>query len=545
MPAIKWNVFASLILLFIFMRTTAALAQTGFPAQIKNIVIIVQENRTPDNLFQGLSPKCPQSSTTCRATSITSSCYDISNCGLSNQSGTGTGTDQPITFNHIALAGTYDPSHSHQAFVNMCDLNLSTGVCAMDRAWKVGNTTNTPNGSYAYVANSTGALDPYLQLAQSYGWANFMFQTNQGPSYPAHQFLFSGTSALSAVGDAESKFMAGNLGANAGCLTPSGMTDNKIVPNPGGTINFSSCTYYYGNTVQSCGITNVLTGSVGSFCVPPGDTEGHDSMADLLDPAGITWKYYTPNKGSIWTAPNALQSLCVPAFDSAGNLFCSGSEWKTNVDAANLGTDILTDIANCKLSNVSWVIPNGIWSDHAAINIAGQPPSSGNLGPSWVAAVVNAIGTQATCASNTPDAGQNFWENTAIIVTWDDWGGWSDHEPPPILSPGPPCTSTDCPGDYQLGFRVPLIVVSAYTPAGYIDNTVHDFGSILRMIEDLNGLGRLGFADSRATTDLANFFSMTTPRSFSQITGVLEPGSYFTGQAAAGATAVDPDDDNE
>jgi phospholipase C len=46
---------------------------------------------------------------------------------------------------------------------------------------------------YTYVQSSD--VVPYFQIPQQYGYANYMFQTNQGPSFPAHQFLFSGTSA--------------------------------------------------------------------------------------------------------------------------------------------------------------------------------------------------------------------------------------------------------------------------------------------------------------------------------------------------------------
>jgi len=53
-----------------------------------------------------------------------------------------------------------------------------------------------------------------------------------------------------------------------------------------------------------------------------------------------------------------------------------------------------------------------------------------------------------------------YWKDTAIFLTWDDWGGWYDHEPPTFLA--------SPEGDYQYGFRVPLIVISAYTPAGYV-----------------------------------------------------------------------------
>jgi phospholipase C len=103
-----------------------------------------------------------------------------------------------------------------------------------------------------------------------------------------------------------------------------------------------------------------------------------------------------------------------------------------------------------------------------------------------------------------------------------------------------PCGSTDCQGDYQYGFRVPLIVVSAYTPAGYINNVPHDFGSVLRMIEGINHLpeGQLGFADKRATTDLSGFFSLTQPRAYTVVPAEKDANFFLTYTGAV----VDPDD---
>lgn len=532
--------------LFLLLLCGAAIAQSTtptFPTQLKNVVVIVQENRTPDNLFHFLTPLCTQNTTTCIPSPVTTSCYDVSNCGLSNQSG----TDVPITLTGVPMKGSVDPDHSHTGFVNMCDLN-SSGVCQNDGAY------HTSTNSYAFVQNpmvtnydgSIGhLLDPYLKFAENYGWANFMYQTNQGPSYPAHQFLFSGTSALSASADTKSTFVSENFGPKgppapqSGCLTISGAFSHILQPTPppaGGTtgtcVPSSTCNCFFNNTVSECKVTNVLSGSVGTFCVQPPPT-GHKSMADLLDGAKLSWKYYAPSAGSIWTAPNAIEAICGPVFDPSGNLICNGTEWKNHVDVANLGTDILTDITNCQLNNVSWVIPNGTWSDHAG--------STDIYGPSWVAAVINAIGN-STCKDSN---GNTYWQDTAIIVTWDDWGGWSDNQPALLLQPQPPCllADLDCPGDYQYGFRVPLLVVSAYTPSGYINNTNHDFGSILKMIEDLNGLGRLGFADTRASGDLVNFFQ-GTQRTYTTVVAV-EPASFFTGMAASGVQPTAPDDDDQ
>ncbi|MGH9499854.1 MAG: alkaline phosphatase family protein [Terriglobales bacterium] len=107
---------------------------------------------------------------------------------------------------------------------------------------------------------------------------------------------------------------------------------------------------------------------------------------------------------------------------------------------------------------------------------------------------------------------------------------------------------------YTYGFRVPLLVVSAYTPAGYVSGSIaqggpgkavpyiHDFGSVLAFIEKNFGLGfinvttNLGYADRSAPDNvppflpLADFFSLTAPRSFTSIQPAAGMGpDYFTG----------------
>jgi phospholipase C len=519
-----------------------AIAQ--FPPQIKNVVVIFPENRTPDNLFHFLTPACllppaAEGLHACIPATVTSSCYDISPCGLSDE----TGKILPVTLVPTPLEGSVDPNHSHTGFNYMCDPDATTLECRNTGAWK----TSSPAGSsYAYVANPAvtnydgskgNLLEPYLILAKQYGWANYMYQTNQGPSYPAHQFMFSGTSAPTAADDAASRFVSENfngkvVGETAGCLVLAGASNSIISPVLGTPP--ADCTLFADGSVKECPVKNTElvypTDPVGSFCYP------HKSMADVLDPASITWKYYAPTPGSIWTAPDSIKAICEPQWvnpnsDPKSALKCTGKEWNANVDVENLGTDILGDITSCNLSRVSWVIPNGAWSDHAGPN--------DKYGPSWVAAVVNAIGNNPTCAKGTADAGQSYWENTAIRITWDDWGGWSDNQPAHAVS-SLPCKSTDCQGDYQHGFRVPLVVVSAYTPAGYINNDAHDFGSVLRMIEGVNHLteGALGFADKRATTDLHGFFSLTRARDFVTVPAEKDANFFLTY-----TTIIDPDDD--
>jgi hypothetical protein len=175
------------------------------------------------------------------------------------------------------------------------------------------------------------------------------------------------------------------------------------------------------------------------------------------------------------------------------------------------------DSKDCKgLAAVSWVIPDGKWSDHALV--------TENKGPAWVAAIVNAIGN-SSC-----------WGNTAILITWDDWGGWYDHVPPPTNIP------TGNQSDYQYGFRVPLLVVSRYTPAGYVNNNVHDFGSILNFIEHVFKLDTLGFADQRSPTDLYDFFT-GPPRSFNPISAPCDSKSFLNDRRPPKPPDDDGDDD--
>ncbi len=354
----------------IWIGTIAAQAQIS---NFQHIVIIVQENRSPDNLFQGLCKRAFQCSTR-----PNSSQYNIQTSNWRDEFATG-GVRQPGT---VVLAGAYDLNHDYPSFVDMCDVDVRTGQCKMDGAGKIpcGGTSCLPFPQFRYVDNSTGILNPYLQMAKQYGWANYMFQTNQGPSFPAHQFLFGGTSAPSAADDAAGIFASENMSItnnSAGCIAEVGTTVTLIDPK-----------------------------GENKWMYPCFE---HSTVSDLMT-SGFTWRYYSPIAGSIWTAPNAIQHICQSS-GPGGN--CTGQEWNDNVDLTP--SDVLNDIGACQLRSVSWVIPTGANSDHAGVNDGG--------GPSWVASIVNAIGTSNRCDNHT-----GYWNNTAILITWDDWGGWYDHE---------------------------------------------------------------------------------------------------------------------
>ena len=214
-------------------------------AKIEHIVVIFQENRTPDNLFHGL----PNA--------------DIADTGT-NSAG------QMIPLTPITLANDYDLSHAHSAFVAMYDNGKMDGADKIPIGCKAGATgCPPPNPQFQYVNPSE--VQPYFQMAEQYTFADRMFQTNQGPSFPAHQFIISGTSAPTATS---------NLFASENVVLP---------PNPG-TNTAAGCAGPTGETVA-------LIDPMGSEATRQFPCFEHPTLVDLLDSSGITWKYLRPHTG--------------------------------------------------------------------------------------------------------------------------------------------------------------------------------------------------------------------------------------------------------
>ena len=446
---------------FLFQLLSLGLASANAQTEVNqfnHVVIVVQENRTPDNLF-GSNPNFEPG-------------VDIATGGINSH-------QQIVPFTSVALAGCYDLGHGHYDFHVAYNRGAMDGFNKESVAAGPGCVAG-PNPQYRYVDNSGEAVQPYFDLATQYGFANRMFQSNQGPSFPAHQFLISGTSAPTA----DSTLFAAQspLGYFAGCASAPGATVEMIDPN-----------------------------GVYSLMYPCFD---HATLVDLLEGAGLTWRYYAAGVKSGWNAPNAISGLCNAQVVN-GQLRCTGGEWANVILNP---AKVLTDIKNCNLANVSWVTPVGQNSDHAGANKGG--------GPSWAGSIVNAIGN-SNCG---------YWQNTAILITWDDWGGWYDHVPPYQIG-----QSNGWGQSYVYGFRVPLLVVSAYTPAGYVSNTNHDFGSLLRFVETTFGLGLIGpgtWADSYAD-DLMEFFPLGLPRSFNAIPAEYNADHFINSTEPA----TEPDDD--
>ena len=171
------------------------------------------------------------------------------------------------------------------------------------------------------------------------------------------------------------------------------------------------------------------------------------TIADEANQAGVSWRYYATPKGQsgyVWSTLDAFRHIRY------------SPQWKSNVrDQANFQSDV----AGGNLASITWLAPPYSGSDH--------PPQSECAGENWTVQQVNAI-------MNSP-----FWSSTVIIVTWDEFGGFYDHVPPPRQS------------HYSLGPRVPTLVISPFARPGYIDHTQYDARSVLKFVENVFNLPHL------------------------------------------------------
>jgi phospholipase C len=187
------------------------------------------------------------------------------------------------------------------------------------------------------------------------------------------------------------------------------------------------------------------------------------TLADELQAAGISWKFYAP--------PQSDPSYVYSALDGINHIRF-GPLWTTNVVS---DTQFATDAKNGNLPAVSWVVMRATSNEH--------PPSGSCAGENWTVAQMNALMQGSD------------WSTSAVFLTWDDFGGFYDHVPPPTLD------------KFGLGPRVPLLIISPYAKKNFVSHTQYEFSSVLKFIEERYGLSALTERDATAndTTDSFDF----------------------------------------
>ncbi|MGB8910106.1 MAG: alkaline phosphatase family protein [Candidatus Cybelea sp.] len=303
---------------------------------IQHVVIIVQENRSFNNLFMGYP-------------------------GATTQSYGYNSKKQQITLQPVTLATTWDLEHDANGFFKSCrgTGSIKGTNCRMNgfnkEKWTcgVGSGPSCPNANppYSYVPQQE--VQPYWDMANQYVLADEMFASDFDiSSFVSHQYI------IAAV-------------------------------NPNASVNYPfslwGCTGGPADQIPILGPNRQVPDGEEAPCWDP------TTLGDELDNAGLTWAFYASkirgagsfgcgssgmesdhSKGrtGIWSAYQAIKHICY------------GPDWKA--DMITPPSQFLTDVANGNLRNVTWITPTYANSDHGG--------SGSKTGPSWVASVVNAIG---------------------------------------------------------------------------------------------------------------------------------------------------------
>jgi phospholipase C len=197
------------------------------------------------------------------------------------------------------------------------------------------------------------------------------------------------------------------------------------------------------------------------------------TLPDLLEKAKISWKYYSTDVFPIGDVLRAIRHIR------------RGPMWN-NVEES---TDFLGDLAAGNLAQVTWLKPPAPYNEHP---ILPRREMSVCAGENWTVAVMNELQRS------------RFWPHTAVIVIWDDFGGFYDHVVPPQYD------------IYGLGPRTPALIMSPYTRkgdnplGGAIDHHTYEFSSVLRFIEEIFGLPSLTHRDKQADP-LTGAFDFSKP----------------------------------
>ncbi len=189
------------------------------------------------------------------------------------------------------------------------------------------------------------------------------------------------------------------------------------------------------------------------------------TLGNLADTAGVSWKAYTSLSTQTGYVYNPFRSF---------STVYGTTDWTTKVVSES---DFVTDALAGNLPALSWVTPPSIDTDH--------PPDSACVGENWTVDQINAV----------MQGPQSQWQNTVIFLTWDDFGGFYDHVPPPFRD------------QFGLGIRVPMIIISPWAKPG-VYHTEVEFASVLRFMEETFALPNLGGADTVAN-DFQDAFNYT------------------------------------
>jgi phospholipase C len=326
---------------------------------------------------------------------------------------------------------------------------------------KINAATGKPSDALAgYAAFTRRGMPNYWAYADRFVLSDHFFTSMYGPTFPEHLYVIA-AQANGIVGNKLTADRPGNYCDDPTEYAPRfrpGLTEaeeqrimNLERPKDGFDRADLVDIAAYWEQIRSC------------FDIPV--------LPDQLEKAGVSWKYYA--KENIWM--NGMQAIKHVRF---------GPMWNKVQDP----DQFLVDVERGQLPEVSWLIPEEPYNEHPG---AGKSVCAGE---NWFVEQVNAV------------MKSKYWASTAIVLVWDDFGGFYDHVLPPQY---------DIMG---LGPRTPALIISPWTrrgtnpKGGYVDDNVYEFSSVLKFIEDLHGLEPMTDRDANADPLSGAFDFAAEPR---------------------------------
>jgi phospholipase C len=359
-------------------------------------------------------------------------------------------TGQIIDLQHLADMPQHDADHTWFSALEAMDNGK------MDR-FDLDPLASVEGDYMAYSQLSESDIPNYYAYAKNFVLSDNMFSSLHGPSLPNHLYTIAATSG----GDISTP-LEGSKNWSWGCDSDNPNMRVQILQPNGDIKEIFPCFEF-------------------------------QTLADLLDKAGVSWKYYAPPEGERGYQYSTLDEIKHIRY---------GNDWNNVVRVSTF----IDDASTGHLPAVSWIVPVGYANDH--------PPHSSCYGENWAVETINAI-------MQGPD-----WPTTAIFMVWDDFGGLYDHVVPPGVD------------NFGLGLRVPLLIISPYAKPGYIAHkNAYEFSGVLRFIEETFGLPNLGNRDATAN-DMMDSFDFTqnpnpplvlSPRSCPVVNPSLTFGEHLVG----------------
>jgi phospholipase C len=368
-------------------------------AKIQHVVFIIKENRSFDSYFGA---------------------FPGADGAIAGRISNGT----PIPLSAMPDRLPYDLGHFWQDALRAVDGGKMDSFDLLDNG-------NVDGVMLPYTQMRESDIPNYFAYARHFVLADRMFSSMNGPSFPNHLFTVAAQS--------------GGAINNPKPGSSRGPIDNSKPESWG-------CDSDPDDRVE-------VANSNGEVILQPPCFD-FQTLADQMEAAGVSWRYYAPTRGNpgyMWSALDAIRHIRLSPL------------WRDKVVPDG---QFAEDARHGRLPAVSWLV-TGEASEH--------PPLSTCAGENWTVAQLDAL-------MEGPD-----WASTAVFLTWDDFGGFYDHVPPPALN------------QFELGPRVPLLIISPYARNGTVTHTQYEFSSFLALVERRFHLPALTDRDRSANDMLDSF----------------------------------------